>query len=149
MPDTPDPLVYADVHIRQVLAGVSTIAMVGYSANPARPSFFVARYLRDKGFRVIPVNPGLAGQVVDGEPVYASLADIPEPFDMVDIFRNAAAAGPVTDEAIELVASRGVQVVWMQLGVRNDAAATRAEAAGLTVIMDRCPKIEYDRLEFR
>lgn len=146
MPDTPAPLVYADAHLREVLSQVSTIAMVGYSANPDRPSHVVARYLRDKGYRVIPVNPGLAGQGIDGEAVYASMADIPEPFDMVDIFRNAEAAGPVVDEAIALAPAKGIRVVWMQLGVRNDAAATRAEAAGLTVIMDRCPKIEYGRL---
>jgi O-acetylhomoserine (thiol)-lyase len=146
MPDTPAPLTYSDAHIRDVLAGVSTIAMVGYSANSNRPSYFVARYLREKGFRVIPVNPGLAGQVVDGEMVYGSLADIPEPFDMVEIFRNSKAAGPITEEAIRLTAEKGIRVVWMQLSVRNDAAAAKAEAAGLTVIMDRCPKIEYGRL---
>lgn len=146
MPDTPAPLAYSDAHIREVLGSVSTIAMVGYSANPNRPSFFVARYLREKGFRVIPVNPGLAGQVVDGEAVCGSLADIPEPFDMVDIFRNSKAAGPIVDEAIRLAAAKGIRVVWMQLTVRNDEAAARAEAAGLTVVMDRCPKIEYGRL---
>lgn len=146
MPDTPAPLVYSDSHIREALSAVSTIAMVGYSANPNRPSYFVARYLREKGFRVIPVNPGLAGQVVDGEMAYGSLADIPEPFDMVDIFRNAEAAGPIVDEAVALAAERGIRVVWMQLSVRNDRAAAKAEAAGLTVIMDRCPKIEYGRL---
>jgi len=146
MPDTPAPLVYSDATIRDVLGRVQTIAMVGYSANPNRPSFFVARYLREKGFRVIPVNPGLAGRIVDGETVYGRLSDIPEPIDMVDIFRNAEAAGPIVDEAIALAPERGIRVVWMQLSVRNDAAAARAEAAGLTVVMDRCPKIEYGRL---
>lgn len=146
MPDTPEALLYPDSLIRQVLSGVSTIAMVGYSASPDRPSYFVARYLRDKGYRVIPVNPGLAGQVIDGETVHARLADIPEPFDMVDIFRHSEAAGPIADEAVALAGAKGIRVVWMQLSVRNDAAAARAEAAGLTVIMDRCPKIEYDRL---
>ncbi len=146
MPDTPAPLAYSDAHIREVLGSVSTIAMVGYSAHPNRPSYFVARYLREKGFKVIPVNPGLAGQVVDGEAVYGSLADIPEPFDMVDIFRNSKAAGPIVDEAISVAGEKGIRVVWMQLSVRNDEAAAKAEAAGLTVIMDRCPKIEYGRL---
>lgn len=146
MPDTPAPLAYSDAHIREALGSVSTIAMVGYSAHPNRPSYFVARYLREKGFRVIPVNPGLAGQVIDGETVYGGLADIPEPFDMVDIFRNSKAAGPIVDEAIALAPAKGIRVLWMQLSVRNDEAAARAEKAGLTVIMDRCPKIEYGRL---
>ncbi len=100
------------------------------------------KYLQAKGFRVIPVNPTAVGQEILGEKVYAALKDIPEKVDMVDIFRNSAAAGPITDEAIAI----GAPVVWMQLGVRNDDAARRAEAAGLTVVMNRCPKIEYGRL---
>lgn len=141
MPALP-PLDYSDDLLRQVLRGVRTIAVVGASANWNRPSFIVSRYLQEKGYRVIPVNPGLAGQQLLGETVYADLAAIPEPVDMVDIFRNSDAAGPITDQAIAI----GAKVVWMQLSVRNDAAAARAEAAGLTVIMDRCPKIEFGRL---
>ena len=107
-----------------------------------KASFFVLKYLRDKGYRVIPINPKLAGQTILGEPVHASLKDLPEPPDMVDVFRNATAAAGVTEEAI----AAGAKVVWMQLGVRNDEAAARAEAAGLTVVMNRCPKIEVQRL---
>lgn len=133
---------YSDDHIRGVLGRVKTIAIVGASADPVKASFFVLKYLRDKGYRVIPVNPRLAGQTILGEPVHASLKDLPEPPDMVDVFRNATAAAGVTEEAIAV----GAKVVWMQLGVRNDEAAAKAEAAGLTVIMNRCPKIEVQRL---
>ena len=133
---------YTDDVIRDVLERVKTIAIVGASNDPVKASFFVLKYLRDKGYRVIPVNPKLAGQTILGEPVYASLKDLPEPPDMVDVFRNAAAAAGVTEEAIAV----GAKVVWMQLGVRNDEAAARAEEAGLTVIMNRCPKIEIQRL---
>jgi predicted CoA-binding protein len=133
---------YEDAFVRGVLGRVKVIAMVGASTNWNRPSFFAMKYLQAKGFRVIPVNPSAAGQEILGEKVYASLADIPVPVDMVDIFRNAEAAGPITDEAIRI----GAKVLWMQLGVRNDAAAARAEAAGLTVVMNRCPKIEFARL---
>lgn len=136
------PLEYSDDLLRHVLRGVRTIAVVGASANWNRPSFIVSRYLQEKGYRVIPVNPGLAGQELLGETVYADLAAIPDKVDMVDIFRNSDAAGPITDQAIQI----GAKVVWMQLSVRNDQAAARAEAAGLTVIMDRCPKIEFGRL---
>ncbi|MBP2315883.1 CoA-binding protein [Azospirillum soli] len=133
---------YTDDLIRDVLERVKSIAIVGASNDPVKASFFVLKYLRDKGYRVIPVNPKLAGQTILGEPVYASLKDLPEPPDMVDVFRNATAAAGVTEEAIAI----GAKVVWMQLGVRNDEAAARAEEAGLTVIMNRCPKIEIQRL---
>jgi predicted CoA-binding protein len=133
---------YSDDFLRGILGRVRTIAMVGASQDWNRPSFFAMKYLQDKGFRVIPVNPKAAGQEILGERAYAKLADIPEPVDMVDIFRDSTAAGPITDEAIEI----GAKVVWMQLTVRNDEAAKRAEAAGLTVVMNRCPKIEYGRL---
>ncbi|MBM3601490.1 MAG: CoA-binding protein [Alphaproteobacteria bacterium] len=133
---------YADDHIRKVLKGVKTIAMVGASTNWNRPSYFAMKYLQQKGYRVIPVNPSAAGEEILGEKVMASLAEIPVPVDMVDVFRNSAAAGPIADQAIAI----GAKVLWMQLGVRNDEAAARAEKAGLTVIMNRCPKIEYGRL---
>src|SRR5262249_46975787 len=137
---------YPDALLRRVLDSVGTIAMVGASPDWNRPSSFAMVYLQGKGYRVIPVNPNCAGRTINGERCYASLKDIPQaetgPIDMVDIFRNAAAAGPITDEAIAI----GARVVWMQLGVRNDKAAARAEAAGLTVIMNRCPKIEWGRL---
>lgn len=133
---------YTDDHLRAVLDRVKVVALVGASPNGDRPSHYVMKYLQAKGYRVIPVNPVAAGQEILGETVYADLREIPEPVDMVDIFRNAEAAGPITDAAIE----KGAKVVWMQLGVRNDDAAKRAEAAGLDVIMNRCPKIEYSRL---
>ncbi|MCA8930559.1 MAG: CoA-binding protein, partial [Alphaproteobacteria bacterium] len=119
---------------------------VGLSPKWNRPSNFAAKYLQGKGYRVIPVNPGQAGSEILGETAYASLDEVPGPFEMVDIFRSSEAAGPITDRAIALAADKGIQVVWMQLGVRNDAAAERARAAGLHVVMDRCPKIEYGRL---
>ena len=133
---------YTDGYLRGILGEVKTIAMVGASQNWNRPSFFAMKYLQHKGFRVIPVNPGAAGQIVLGEKVYASLKEIPDRVDMVDIFRNSAAAGPIVDEAIAI----GAPIVWMQLGVRNDEAAAKAEAAGKRVVMNRCPKIEYGRL---
>ncbi|MBU0723675.1 MAG: CoA-binding protein [Alphaproteobacteria bacterium] len=133
---------YPDTLIRKILREVKVIAMVGASPDWNRPSYFAMKYLQAKKYRVIPVNPKVAGGEILGEKVYASLAEIPEKIDMVDIFRNSEAAGPITDEAIAI----GAPVVWMQLGVRNDEAAARAEAAGLTVIMNRCPKIEYGRL---
>jgi len=133
---------YDDAYISSILESTKTIAMVGASSNIVRPSYFVLKYLLEKGFNMIPVNPGHAGKDFLGQRVYASLADIPQPVDMVDIFRNAKAAGPITDEAIRI----GAKTVWMQLTVRNDEAAARAEAAGLQVVMNRCPKIEYGRL---
>ena len=133
---------YSDSYIREILSRYRTIAMVGASANTSRPSYFAMKYLKQKGFRVIPVNPGQAGKEILGERVYASLADIPEKVDIVDIFRSSDAALGITKQAIEL----GAKVVWMQLGVRNDEAARLAEQAGLQVVMNRCPKIEYGRL---
>jgi predicted CoA-binding protein len=133
---------YSDAYIGAILRETRRIAMVGASPNWNRPSYFAMKYLQAKGYRVIPVNPAAAGQRILGEQVHATLADIQGPVDMVDIFRNSQAAGPIVDEAI----ARGARIVWMQLGVRDDAAAARAEAAGLKVVMDRCPKIEFGRL---
>ena len=116
--------------------------MVGASSNWNRPSYFVMKYLQNKGYRVIPVNPGIAGQTLLGENVYANLRDIPQPVDMVDMFRAAREAPAVVEDAIAI----GAKVVWMQLGIRNDAAAAKAEAAGIEVVMNRCPKIEFGRL---
>jgi uncharacterized protein len=133
---------YSDKEIRHILDTVKTIAVVGASANWKRPSYFAMKYLQGKGYRIIPVNPGQAGNEILGEMCYASLADIPDKIDMVDIFRNSADAFGVTEQALKTDA----KVVWMQLAVRNDEAARMAEDAGLQVIMDRCPKIEYSRL---
>ncbi len=133
---------YNDKYIIDVLKDTKTVAMVGASANWNRPSFFAMKYMQQKGFRIIPVNPGVAGQEILGETVMADLDEIDEPIDMVDIFRNSEAAGSITDDAIKV----GAKIVWMQLGVRNDDAAKRAEDAGLRVVMNRCPKIEYARL---
>ena len=133
---------YPDALIKRILDSVKTIAMVGASANWNRPSFFAMKYLQAKGFRVIPVNPREAGKQILGETVRAELTDIPDPVDMVDVFRNADAVPPIADAAIKIRA----KVLWLQLGVRNYAAAETAEKAGLTVVMNRCPKIEYGRL---
>ncbi|MEZ5844430.1 MAG: CoA-binding protein [Hyphomicrobiaceae bacterium] len=137
---------YSDDLVADILGTVRVIAMVGASANTNRPSYFAMKYLIAKGYTVHPVNPGLAGQEILGRPVYARLGDVPAPVDMVDIFRNSEAALEITREAIGLKDELGVSVIWMQLGVRNDEAAAEAEAAGLRVIMNRCPKIEYGRL---
>ena len=133
---------YADAYIRDILRDTKTIAMVGASTNWARPSFFAMKYLQAKGFRVIPVNPGAAGQDLLGEKVYATLKDVPEKIDMVDVFRASEHVGPIADEAIAV----GAKVLWLQLGVVNEDAARKAEAAGLKVVMNRCPKIEFGRL---
>ena len=135
---------YSDELIRSILKGTKTIAMVGASANDVRPSYFVLKYLLGRGYRMFPVNPGLAGTEILGVTVYGSLAEIPEPIDMVEIFRNSEAADGIVDEALKL--DPLPKVIWMQLTVRNDAAAARAEAKGVQVIMNRCPKIEYGRI---
>ncbi len=135
---------YSDATIRGILRAVKSIAIVGASNNPARPSYIVFKYLLERGFDVIPVNPRLTGQEILGAKAYAKLADIPRPIDMVEIFRNSADAGGVTDEALAL--DPLPKVIWMQLSVRNDEAARRAEARGVPVVMNRCPKIEYGRL---
>ncbi len=137
-----EDLTYSDEYIRGILRRTHVIAMVGASPYWNRPSYFVMKYLQKKGYRVIPVNPRAVGEEILGEPVIASLKDIGSPIDMVDIFRSGKAAGPITDEAIAI----GAKCVWMQIGVRNDEAAARAAAAGLDVVMNRCPKIEYSRL---
>ena len=137
---------YDDAYIATILDEVKVIAMVGASANMNRPSYFAMKYLLGKGFRVIPVNPGLAGQEILGQKVLASLREIDGSVDMVDIFRNSEAALGIVREAITLKEKLGLKVIWMQLAVRNDEAATEAEAAGIKVVMNRCPKIEYGRL---
>ena len=133
---------YDEDYIRGLLMGVKSIAVVGASDNPVRPSYFVIKYLKAKEYTVFPVNPGLAGRDVLGLKVFGNLRDIPEPVDMVDVFRNSEAAPGIAKEAIAI----GAKVLWMQLTVRNDEAAALAEAAGLKVVMNRCPKIEYGRL---
>jgi uncharacterized protein len=135
---------YSPDYIRSVLQDVKTVALVGASANTVRPSYFVMKYLIEKGYTVFPVNPGLAGQELLGQQVYATLADIPVSVDMIDIFRNSEAALDVTKEALALVIKP--KVIWMQLSVRNDEAAALAEAEGLRVVMNRCPKMEYGKL---
>lgn len=135
---------YPDAYIQSILRAVKTIAMVGASANTARPSYFVLRYLIQKGYELFPINPGLAGQDIAGRKVYAALKDVPVAIDMIDIFRNSEAAGAIVDEALTL--SPLPKVIWMQLTVRNDAAAACAEARGVKVVMNRCPKIEFGRL---
>ena len=135
---------YPDSYIRGILNTVKTIAMVGISPKDVRPSYFAFKYLLERGYRMIPVNPGQVGGDILGQPVYAKLADIPEPIDMVDVFRAPQFALAIVEEALAL--KPRPQVIWMQLGIRNDEAARVAEAGGLKVVMDRCPKIEYGRL---
>src|SRR5579863_2833799 len=137
---------YPDSLIKSILRGVKTIAMVGASGNDIRPSYFAMMYLLNKGYKIIPVNPGLAGKKILGQTVYAALKDVPAPVDMVDIFRSSDAALGVVEEALAEIDRLGLKTIWMQLGVINEDAATKARDAGLTVIMDRCPKIEYGRL---
>ncbi len=135
---------YSDGYIRGVLRDVKTIAMVGASANTVRPSYFVLKYLRERGYDVIPVNPGQAGKPILGTTFVAALADIRQPIDMVDVFRASDQVMAVVDEVLKLEPLP--KYLWMQLGIRNDAAAARLEAAGVKVVMNRCPKIEYGRL---
>jgi predicted CoA-binding protein len=135
---------YTDAHLREILKRTKTIAVVGVSMNEVRPSYYVARYLGLKGYKVIPVNPGHAGKMLFGETVRASLAEISDPVDMVDIFRRPEHVPPIVDEALEAFA--GLQTIWMQIGVEHAGAAETARARGVDVIMNRCPKIEYQRL---
>lgn len=137
---------YSDDHLKAILTRTKVIAVVGISANPVRPSYYVARYLGLKGFRVIPVNPGLAGQELFGERIYGTLAEIPAeiPVDMVDIFRRSEAVPEIVAEALEHLPK--LRTMWMQIGVENADAAAMAEARGIDVIQNRCPKIEYQRL---
>lgn len=137
---------YSDDYISGILSDAKTIAMVGASGTSNRPSYFAMKYLLAKGYRVIPVNPTLSGQSILGQQVYSSLAEVPPPVDVVDIFRSSAAALEVAREAIALKDKLQIKVIWMQLGVVNEQAAAEAEAAGLKVVMNRCPKIEYGRL---
>ncbi len=135
---------YPDSYIRGILNMVKTIAMVGFSPKENRPSYFVFKYLLERGYRVIPINPGHAKKEVLGQKVYASLSEVPEPIDMVDVFRGSNYVMPIVEEALKLSPKPGV--IWMQLTVRNDEAAKLAEHAGVKVVMNCCPKIEYGRL---
>ncbi|MCE8510989.1 CoA-binding protein [Ruegeria pomeroyi] len=135
---------YTDDHLKRILKRTKVIAVVGVSMNPVRPSYYVARYLGLKGYRVIPVNPGHAGQRLFGETVRAGLSEISEPVDMVDIFRRSDAVPPIVEEALEVFP--GLKTIWMQIGVEHAEAAAQAEARGIDVIQNRCPKIEYQRL---
>ena len=137
---------YPDSYIAGILQEAKSFALVGASANTVRPSYFVLKYLLAKGYRVFPINPGLAGGEILGQKVFANLAAVEEPVDVVDIFRNSEAALGVVREALAVNERLGIKFIWMQLGVRNDAAARLAEEAGLKVVMNRCPKIEYGRL---
>lgn len=135
---------YSDAFLKQILRRTRVIAVVGVSLNPVRPSYYVARYLSLRGFRVIGVNPGHAGAQLFGETVRSSIAELPAEVDMLDLFRRSEAVGPLVDEALGHLP--GLRTVWMQIGVENAEAAARAEARGIDVVMNRCPKIEYQRL---
>jgi predicted CoA-binding protein len=135
---------YDDSYIREILGSVKTIAVVGASANESRPSLFVVKYLSERGYKVFPINPGHAGNQIGGQKAYAKLADVPEKIDMVDVFRRSEDIPNVLDEVLALPALP--KVFWLQQGIRNDEAAARAEAAGMKVVMNRCPKIEYGRM---
>ncbi|NKB28254.1 MAG: CoA-binding protein [Rhodobacteraceae bacterium] len=135
---------YSDISLRSILARVSSIAMVGVSPNPVRPSHYVARYMSLRGYRVYPVNPGHAGKMLFGRTVLERLSDVPEPVDMVDIFRKSDAVPAIVDDALKLFPD--LDVIWMQIGVEHAEAAAKAEARGVTVIQNRCPKLEHQRL---
>ena len=135
---------YDDSYIRGILNTVKTIAMVGASAKDNRPSYFAFKYLAERGYNMIPINPGFAGKELLGRKIYGRLSEVPEPIDMVDIFRASNYALPIVQEALTLTPKP--RVIWMQLTVRNDEAAALAEANGMKVVMNRCPKIEYGRL---
>jgi predicted CoA-binding protein len=135
---------YSDQYVRSILTSSKTVAMVGASDNVARPSYFVLKYLINKRYRVFPINPGIAGTELLGRMVYASLSEVPEPIDILDVFRKSEAIPGIIDEALKL--NPKPKVIWMQLGLRDDASAARAEAAGIKVVMNRCMKIEYGRL---
>lgn len=137
---------YPDEFLLDVLRRTRTIAMVGASANWVRPSYFAMKYMQAKGYRVIPVNPGSAGKPILGEVCYASLGEIPDTFELVDVFRRADAVPAIVEDSIAIAKDKGIRTIWMQLGVRHEGAAAKAEAAGLDVIMDRCVKIEFGRL---
>ncbi len=137
---------YSDDKLRRILSSIRTFAMVGASTNWKRPSYYAMKYLTKKGYRVIPVNPSRAGDEILGEKVYANISEVPFQLDMVDIFRSSEEAMEITKEVIANKDEKGIKVLWMQVTVRNDQAAELAEAAGLEVVMDRCPKIEFGRL---
>ncbi len=135
---------YSDAFLKEILGRTKVVAVVGVSMNPVRPSYYVARYLGLRGYTVIPVNPGHAGEVLFGQEVRASLREVDAPVDMVDIFRRSEAVGPIVEEALEVLP--GLRTIWMQIGVEHAEAAAQAEARGVDVIQNRCPKIEYQRL---
>lgn len=137
-------MTYSDAHLRNILEETKVVAVIGVSANPVRPSYFVARYLGLRGYRVIPINPGLAGQTLFGETVYADVSAIPDDVDMVDIFRRSDAVPDIVDAS--LARWPDLKTIWMQIGVMHAEAAALAQARGVSVIQDRCPKIEYQRL---
>ena len=137
---------YPDQYIRDILRSTKVIAMVGASGNEMRPSYFAMKYLLDKGFIVHPINPGMAGKTILGQTVYAKLAEVPAPVDMVDIFRESKYAPQIVDEALAEKDRFGLKTIWMQLGVINEEAEKKAQDAGLNFVMDRCPKIEYGRM---
>ena len=136
---------YTDQYIKDILRSTRVIAMVGASGNEMRPSYFALKYLLEKGFQIHPINPGMAGKEILGRKVYAKLADVPAPVDMVDIFREPKYAPQIVDEALAEKDRLGIKTIWMQLGVVSEEAEAKAKAAGLNVVMDRCPKIEWGR----
>jgi len=141
-------MTYSDTFLREVLTNTKTIAMVGVSTNPIRPSYFVGRFLSLRKYRILPVNPTYPDQMLFNEPIYASLSDLPADtqIEMVDIFRRSEQVLPIVEEALDVLLPRGLKTIWMQIGVINEPAAKLAKAAGVAVIMNRCPKIEYQRL---